>query len=225
MSIRDRFKYIAFYDLDHTILVDNSATHLINEARERGIMTERNYRHAVWLSILYKLEIGNPTQMIIRMISWLNGLEEQMIRQLCREVFDRQIREKIRPEILETFEEHRARNGAIVMLSSAQGPITEPIAEYLGMDDIICSVLEVTDGILTGNIVGELVYGEEKRHRLLAYCGEHGFDPAEAYYYGDSRTDIQVMESVGNPVAVDPERRLYRYALKKGWPVLIRDRA
>jgi putative phosphoserine phosphatase/1-acylglycerol-3-phosphate O-acyltransferase len=218
-------KYAAFYDLDHTILEDNSATHLINEARRRGIMTERNYRRAVWLSILYKLGIGNSTRMIIRMISWLNGLEEQMIRQLCLDVFDGMIREKIRPEILETFEEHRARNGAIVLLSSAQEPITEPIAGYLGMDDIICSVLEVREGILTGNIIGELVYGEEKRNRMLRYCKEHGHDPAEAYYYGDSRTDIQVMESVGHPVAVDPEKRLYSYAMKKHWPILLRDRA
>ncbi len=71
------FKYLAFYDLDHTILVDNSATHLINEARKRGVMTEKHFRHAVWLSILYKLGIGNSTKMIIRMLSWLKGLNEE----------------------------------------------------------------------------------------------------------------------------------------------------
>ncbi len=67
MDTRKKFDYIAFYDLDHTILEDNSATHLVNEARKRGIMGEKLYRHAVWLSILYKLGIGNSTKMIIRM--------------------------------------------------------------------------------------------------------------------------------------------------------------
>ena len=53
-----RFNYTAFYDLDHTILEGNSATHLVQEAHQRGVMTERQFRHAIWLSILYKLR--NP---------------------------------------------------------------------------------------------------------------------------------------------------------------------
>ena len=113
------FKYIAFYDLDHTILVDNSATHLINEARRRGIMSEQHFRQAVWLSLLYKLGIGDSSKMIVRMLSWLKGLREDLINQLCIEVFNEQIIQKIRPEILATFEEHRSRKGAVVLLSSS----------------------------------------------------------------------------------------------------------
>ncbi len=225
MPLGDKFKYIAFYDLDHTILEDNSATHLINEARRRGVMTERHFRQAVWLSILYKLGIGDSAKMIIRMLSWLNGLREDMIRQLCVDVFEGLIKEKIRPEIVETFAGHRSRNGALVLLSSAQGPTCEPIAGYLGMDDIICSKLEIIEGIITGKTVGKLVYGEEKRHRLLDYCDKHGYDPSAAFYYGDSFTDVHVMEAVGHPVAVDPDKRLCRIAEKNNWEIMLRNRA
>lgn len=219
------FKYIAFYDLDHTILVDNSATHLINEARSRGIMSEKHFLHAVWLSILYKLRIGNSTKMIIRMLSWLKGLREDTIRKLCVEVFNDQIEKKIRPEILATLEEHRSRQGAVVLLSSASEPICEPASRYLNLDDMMCTRLETQNGILTGRTVGKLVYGEEKKRRLLAYCEVHGYDPAEAFYYGDSYTDHFVMATVGNPVAVDPDKRLCKIALNNKWPILIRERA
>lgn len=219
------FKYLAFYDLDHTILEDNSATHLINEARKRGVMTEKHFRHAVWLSILYKLGVGNSTKMIIRMLSWLKGLNEGLVTQLSMEVFNEQIIHKIRPEILETLEEHRAQNGALILLSSASEPICLPVSNHLKFDDTICSRLESNQGILSGKTLGNLVYGKEKTIRMLAYCKQHGHNPKEAYYYGDSFTDAHVMASVGNPIAVDPDKKLCKIALEKNWPILLRNRA
>ena len=52
------FKYAAFYDLEHTILDGNSATHDVHEDRKQEVMTEGQFRHAVWISILYKMNIG-----------------------------------------------------------------------------------------------------------------------------------------------------------------------
>jgi HAD superfamily hydrolase (TIGR01490 family) len=225
MNSGTSFSYLAFYDLDHTILVDNSATHLINEARARGIMSEKHFRHAVWLSILYKLGIGDSAKMIIRMLSWLKGLREEVIEQLCKEVLHDSIIGKVRPEILQTFRDHRENKGGVVMLSSASEPICHPAARHLKMDDVICSRLETRDGVFTGRTVGRLVYGEEKKNRLLAYCKQHGYDPRDAYYYGDSYMDQSVMAAVGHPVAVDPDKRLSRIALRNNWPILIRDRA
>ena len=215
------FSYSAFYDLDHTILDGNSATHLVNEARRRGVMTESQYRHAVWLSILYKLNLGNPTKMINRMLSWLNGLQEASIMELSQEIFDQAIKETIRPEILETINEHRSRNGAVVLLSSATNPICKPVSQYMKLDDMICTMLESKQGILTGRTDGKLVYGQEKRDRMFAFCRQQGTDPEKAWYYGDSYTDRYVMEAVGNPVAVSPDKRLLKIARRRNWPVLI----
>ncbi len=215
------FSYTAFYDLDHTILAGNSATHLVNEARRRGVMTEPQYRHAVWLSILYKLNLGNPTKMINRMLSWLNGLQEASIMELSQEIFDQAIKETIRPEILETITEHRSRNGAVVLLSSATNPICIPVSLYMNLDDMICTMLESKQGILTGRTDGKLVYGPEKRDRMFAYCRQQGTDPEKAWYYGDSHTDRYVMEAVGNPVAVSPDKRLLKIARRRNWPIMI----
>ena len=215
------FSYTAFYDLDHTILKGNSATHLVYEARKRGVMTGPQYRHAVWLSVLYKLNLGDPTKMINRMLSWLNGLNEASIMKLSQEIFDQLIRETIRPEILETIKQHRSGNGAVVLLSSATFPICKPVCQHLKLDDMICTRLESDRGILTGRTDGTLVYGPEKRERMLAFCREQGTDPGNAWYYGDSYTDRFVMEAVGNPVAVSPDKRLLKLAGKRNWPVLI----
>ena len=215
------YPYTAFYDLDHTILDGNSATHLVQEARKRGLMSERKYRHAVWLSILYKLDIGDPTRMINRMLSWLKGVEEADITALAQEIFDHIIKETIRPEILETIREHRAQKAKVVLLSSATTPICQPVTLYLELDEMICTRLESESGILTGHTHGKLVYGPEKKVRMLAYCHENNYDPREAWYYGDSHTDKYVMEAVGFPVAVSPDKKLLRIANRNNWPILL----
>jgi len=214
------FSYTAFYDLDHTILDGNSATHLVQEARLRGVMTERQYRHAVWLSILYKLKIGEPTKMINRMLSWFKGLKESSITKLSQEIFDHIIKETIRPEIVETIREHRAKKGKVVLLSSATTPVCQPVTEFLELDEMICTQLESENGILTGHTRGKLVYGQEKKVRMLAYCQEKEYDPLESWYYGDSHTDRYVMQAVGFPVAVFPDKRLLKIAKRNNWSIL-----
>ena len=216
-----RFRYIAFYDLDHTILDGNSATHLVQQAYKQGVMTERQYRHAVWLSILYKLNIGEPTKVINRMLSWLNGLKEASIMKLSQEIFDHIIIETIRPEILESIREHRANSGKVVLLSSAATPICLPVTQFLELDEMICTQLESENGILTGHTIGKLVYGHEKKVRMLTYCREKEYNPREAWYYGDSHTDKYVMEAVGFPVAVSPDKKLLKIARRNNWPILL----
>ena len=225
MNKGEKFDYIAFYDLDHTILEDNSATHLVHEARKRGIMSGRRFRHAVWLSILYKLRIGDSTKMIIRMLSWLNGLRKDDIELLCVDVFSKHLVPKIRPEILETIDEHRSKGGGVVLLSSSSEPLCRQVFIHLKMDDLISSKLESVNGILTGKTQGKLVYGKEKEERLVDYCIKNGYSQEDAYYYGDSYTDEYVMKAVGHPVAVDPDKKLLSIALKNDWTIILRKRA
>jgi HAD superfamily hydrolase (TIGR01490 family) len=219
-----KLEYIAFYDLDHTILACNSATALVEESRSRGVMTSGQYRHAIWLSILYKLNIGDPANMINRMLSWMKGLRESEIKLLCEEIYHTGIKQTIRPEILDSFEMHRSKGAAVVLLSSATEPICEPVAHHLELDALICTHLETLDGAFTGRTRGKLVYGAEKKHRMLTFCHEHESDAAKAWYYGDSHTDRHVMEAVGNPVAVSPDRRLKKIAIRQNWPILVDDR-
>jgi len=223
MLLKNSFKYIAFYDLDHTILHGNSATYLVEEARKRGIMTPKQYRHAVYLAILYKLNIGDPSKMINRMFSWLKGLNEESVRKLCREVFRDSLVSTIRTEILSSLKEHRNQNGALVLLSSASKPICDPVSDHLELDDVICTKLAAQDGTLTGTTEGKLVYAMEKMHCLISYCNEQGYSPNDAFYYGDSITDRHVMEAVGNPVAVSPDRRLLKFATARNWPIMVQD--
>lgn len=223
MALSKRYSYIAFYDLDHTILKVNSANTLINAARLRGIINGKHYRHAVWLSLLYKFGGSQSSVTIYEMLSWLEGINKEQINELCLRVFHKRLVRKIRKQILSSLEIHRDKDAALVLLSSATEPICGPVASYLKMDDIICSRLQVRDGLFTGKTIGPLVFGEEKRKRFLDYCRDNSYDPEESYYYGDSYSDRFVMEAAGNPVAVNPDRKLKKLARKNNWNFLLKN--
>ena len=109
----------------------------------------------------------------------------------------------------------------MVLLSSASTPICQPVSRHLGLDEIICTHLETENGVLTGKTRGKLVYGVEKKVRMQEFCRERKFDPKDAWYYGDSYTDRYVMEAVGNPVAVSPDKKLLKLAKRKDWHILL----
>ena len=220
MPLKKQFTYIAFFDLDETVLSVNSANYLVKESRRRGMMTKRQFRQAVRYSLMYKFRLSKATSIIYKMLAWLRGLSRVELDKMCQEVYDSLLFDFIRPEIIDEIKIHRQNNAAIVLLSSATTFACFPVVSYLKMDDVICSHMEDVDGILTGKPLHSLVFGEEKKHRLLEYCEKEGYHPQDAYYYGDAFSDLHVLEAVGHPVCVSPEKPLYKAAIKHGWRIL-----
>jgi phosphoserine phosphatase len=93
------------------------------------------------------------------------------------------------------------------------------VADHLKIDKIICSRLEVMNGLLTGVPEGNLCYGKEKLIRLNAYCEKNNNKLEDSWYYGDSISDLPALEAVGHPVCVNPDRQLRRKAAANGWKI------
>ena len=85
---------------------------------------------------------------------------------------------------------------------------------------LICNRLAYADGAATGEIAPPLIAEREKQQALLRLCREYNVDTARSKAYSDSFSDLPMLESVGMPAAVNPDRRLRRAAVERGWPVL-----
>jgi len=126
----------------------------------------------------------------------------------------------IRPEIIKEIELHRTHGAEIAILSSALSDICEGIGSYLEVDTVISTHMEFENGILTGKTNGGFCFEEQKRIELDKYCSKKKYNTDEAYYYGDSISDLPPLQSAGNPVCVDPDKRLKRIANKRSWRIL-----
>jgi putative phosphoserine phosphatase/1-acylglycerol-3-phosphate O-acyltransferase len=80
--------------------------------------------------------------------------------------------------------------------------------------------METVDGVLTGAPEGKYCFGDEKRVRLLSFCDMNLSTPADSWYYADSIADLPVLEIVGHPVCVSPDRKLASIARKRNWRIM-----
>jgi putative phosphoserine phosphatase / 1-acylglycerol-3-phosphate O-acyltransferase len=212
--------HIAFFDLDRTIIKTVSGKALARSAFRRGLMTSSDIVYAIYLSIVHKLKLKEPLKVIHDMVSWVEGIPEKTMTDLCSEVFHETLLPSVHPEARSEIKSHKEKNARVVILSSALSPVCLEMAKSLGIDDIICSDLEVKNGYLTGKSIGPLCFGKEKTIRLLEYCEKNNAMASDAWYYADSISDLPALIVVGSPVCVNPDRKLKKEALKRGWKIL-----
>jgi putative phosphoserine phosphatase/1-acylglycerol-3-phosphate O-acyltransferase len=218
--VTGRASYIAAFDLDKTILSVNSSRIVVQKSREMGFMNSREFRQAIYYSVVYKFDLKDANEIVLSMMQWLKGLKEEEVNKLAREQVVPYLLQVIRPEIRDEIAMHRKNNGMVVLLSSALPYLCQPVSDHLQMDDVVCSLLDVSQGHFTGKARRKLVFGMEKAVRMKEYCESRGYPLETAWYYGDAYTDRFVMQSVGNPVAVKPEIKLWWMAKRRGWKII-----
>lgn len=212
--------YVAFFDVDHTILNVNSGRILAHFAHQNKILSTRNLLTGLAYGSCYKMGIMHPEKIITHMMSWFKGITEDELKEMSSKIFDRYLRGSIRENIREEINFHKGQNAKTVILSAAISYICIPIMENLNFDELICTDLEVEDGIFTGRASGNYCYGDEKSRRAEQYCQINGCHIDQAYFYSDSMADYPFLLNVGHPVCVSPEPRLKRIAQQKGWRIL-----
>jgi len=131
---------------------------------------------------------------------------------------------KIEPHILPKAEEllarHRTKGDTLLIITATNRFITGPIAERLGVDDLIAVEPEMVDGRYTGRVDGVPSYREGKVIRLQAWLEAQDLTMDGAWFYSDSHNDLPLLEKVDHPVAVDPDDTLRKVAEERNWRIM-----
>jgi len=115
---------------------------------------------------------------------------------------------------------HKAAGRDVVIVSTSGEEVVGPIGAMLGADEVVATKMVVgEDGTYTGEI-SLYAYGPEKAVAIRALAEQRGYDLANSYAYSDSATDIPMLEAVGHPFAVNPDRALRKIATEREWPLL-----
>ncbi|MEO0495168.1 MAG: HAD-IB family hydrolase [Actinomycetota bacterium] len=114
---------------------------------------------------------------------------------------------------------HRDAGRTVVLATTTPEHLVRPLADLLGIDDVIATKWTQARGAFTGRVDGDVVWGPGKRDAVLRWCSERGVDPADCWAYSDSYYDSPLLDRVGHPVAVNPDARLAATAALNDWPI------
>ncbi|MDQ3266155.1 MAG: HAD family phosphatase [Myxococcota bacterium] len=212
---------VAFFDLDRTVLAVNSAALWLRlEVAAGHVSRLQALRAAVWLAG-YSAGLVSVENAVRKAIFTLAGIPAAPIRGRMVEFFQAHLRQGYRPGALTAVEEHRLRGDKLVLLTASTSYLAELVAQDLRFDAYLSNELEVdAQGHHTGRTVGELCFGSGKLGHARAYVERVGAELEDCAFYTDSYSDLPALEAMGRPVAVNPDQRLRREALRRGWQIV-----
>lgn len=224
----------AFFDLDKTVIARASMAAFGHTFYRGGLISRRTVLRALVSQLVY-LHLGASDQKLDRIresvLLMTRGWDQAQVSSLVREALDDVVEPIIYAEAIELIEQHRAAGRRTYIVSASPEEIVQPLAEYLGVDGAIASRAVVD---LDGRYTGEMAfyaYGPFKAEAIRNLALFEGLDLAGSFAYSDSYTDVPMLEVVGHPVAVNPDRVLGRLARERDWeirqftrPVRLRDR-
>jgi HAD superfamily hydrolase (TIGR01490 family) len=129
----------------------------------------------------------------------------------------------LQPQAIELVRQHQRGDDHVLIVTATNELITRPIADALGVDELIAVSLErAEDGWITGEIAGVPSMREGKVVRVSQWLAARGLDwlDVETTFYSDSTNDLPLLEKVDHPVATNPSPALRTIALERGWRIL-----
>lgn len=207
----------AIFDFDGTIISGFSATTFLREQLRRGDLSVRDFLELA--NAMASFGLGNLgfSGMMAVSTQFMRGIEESSYMELGEEIFEKQLARRVYPESRALIEAHQAKGHTVAIISSATPYQVEPAAAELGIESVLCTQLEVEDGVFTGNVVRPTCFGQGKVDAAQVLADTVAADLDDAFFYSDSTDDQLLLERVGNPVALNPSDKLRAVARDQQW--------
>ena len=209
----------AFFDLDQTLLAGFSATAFFRERLMTGRMSPREAFDSALGALSFSLGRTGFSGLVSAATAAYRGLSESVMQEIGQEVFEKHLAGDIYPESRALVRAHQEAGHTVAIVSSATPYQVEPLARDMEIEHVLCTRLEVEDGIFTGRVVRPTCYGEGKAVAVRELAERHDVDLGQSYAYTDSHDDLPMLEAVGKPRPLNPDRRLAQVAKERAWPV------
>jgi putative phosphoserine phosphatase / 1-acylglycerol-3-phosphate O-acyltransferase len=210
---------VAFFDFDGTLIDGYSAVAFFRDRlRNRGV-NARQLLDAVVQTVNVEARGHDVDRLMNLGIGALSGWSIDDVRQMGDRVFRSSIAATIFPEARRLIDAHRRRGHTVVMASSAASFQVEAAAADLGIEEILCTRVDVVDGLLTGLVDGPILWGDNKAAAVRQFAADRDVDLSVCFAYGNGGEDVAYLETVGHPRPLNPDSDLVKAARDRSWPI------
>jgi HAD superfamily hydrolase (TIGR01490 family) len=212
----------AFFDLDKTVIAKSSTLAFSKPFFDQGLLNRRAVLKSTYAQFLFLMSGADHEQMN-RMRTYLTdmctGWDVEQVRSVVGETLHEIVDPLVFAEAANLIADHKLCGRDVVVVSASGEEIVAPIARALGATHAMATRMVVEDGKYTGE-VAFYCYGEGKVEAIRELAAREGYALEHCYAYSDSVTDLPMLEAVGHPSVVNPDRGLRKEAASRDWPVL-----
>jgi HAD superfamily hydrolase (TIGR01490 family) len=212
----------AFFDLDKTVIAKSSTLAFSRPFFDQGLINRQTVLKSAYAQFLFLMSGADHEQMD-RMRSYITnmctGWNVEQVKSIVGETLHEIVDPLVFAEAANLIADHKLCGRDVVVVSASGEEIVAPIARALGATHAMATRMVVEDGKYTGE-VAFYCYGEGKVEAIRELAAREGYALEHCYAYSDSITDLPMLESVGHPTVVNPDRSLRKESAARGWPVL-----
>jgi HAD superfamily hydrolase (TIGR01490 family) len=219
VALRQTPRIGAFFDLDKTLICENSGSLYMRYRYQRGEIGGLDLLKGLGAYLQYKVGVLDIRNWTKNMMVQFRGQSEAELDREARVWFEESVARTIYPRAIELLRQHEERGHVVAIVSGATKFVVRPVAERLGVRHLLYTRLEVENGCFTGRVIEPICFEEGKIYWIQQFIEEQGIDLAKSFFYTDSITDLPLLDLVGHPVAVNPDPLLYRTAVRRRWPI------
>lgn len=215
-------KAAAFFDLDRTIIGGSSVFTFGWVAYRNGMVPTAQLITDAASAVTFKMSgaSDDKTETVKnRILEAIEGVPVATFTDVADEVIPKLLHD-VRREARGLIDLHADAGRSTYIISASPVEIVGRFAEEMEMTGGIGTVSEIVDGVYTGQLAAPFCYGQGKADAIVAVADAEGYDLARSYAYTDSAGDLPMLEIVGHPVAVNPDRALEAIAYHRGWPIV-----
>jgi HAD superfamily hydrolase (TIGR01490 family) len=215
-------KAAAFFDLDRTIISGSSVFVFGRVAYKGGLVTTRELLKDAQNAVAFKMSGASDEKTDAvkdRILQAIEGVEVTTLTAMADEIIPKLMAD-VRREARGLIDLHTDAGRDTYIVSASPIEIVGRFAEAMEMTGGLGTVAEIRDGVYTGELAQPFCYGEGKSHALNRIADEMGYDLEASYAYTDSAGDMPMLDAVGHPVAVNPDKALETIAYHRGWPIV-----
>lgn len=211
----------AFFDLDGTLVAGFTGVVMTQDRLRRRQMSVGEFIGMVQAGLNHQLGRSEFEDLIGKGARMLRGNSVDDIDELAERLFVQKIVSRIYPEMRDIVRAHMDRGHTVVLSSSALTVQVEPVARFLGIQNVLSNKFETDDdGLITGEVRRPIIWGPGKARAVQEFANANDVDLAKSYFYADGDEDVALMYLVGNPRPTNPAGKMAAVAAKRGWPVL-----
>ncbi len=220
--LSDERSAAAFFDLDRTLIAGSSAFVFGLAAWRHDMMGTSELLSDAWKAVSFRFTGASDDKANAvrdRILEAITGRTTDDLMALAGDVIP-QLLDDVRKESQGFIDLHTEAGRATYMVTASPIEIVQALATELGMTGAIATVAETFDGVYTGELSEPFCYGPAKANAIAKVAEREGYDLALSYAYSDSVSDLPMLEIVGHPIAVNPDRGLEAVARARGWPIV-----